>query len=183
MPWKVWHLCLRPLKEFNQLPSWFGNRRNHRYYVWWQKQFGKMMFRHNCFWTFDSKVYVTVIPRNVRVAEAPSHGMSVIEYDSASRGAIAYLGLAGEVIRGNNQHGNKEKRTGRAWRLLGSKTNTKRGFVSYSNLITTTFSQNWKSSWFSGKISASYQDGCSKSWKELSIQVKGSSRHGSAGYR
>jgi len=51
---------------------------------------------------FDSKVYVTVIPRNVRVAEAPSHGMSVIEYDRSSRGAIAYLGLAGEVIRGNN---------------------------------------------------------------------------------
>jgi len=51
---------------------------------------------------FDSKVYVTVIPRNVRVAEAPSHGMSVIEYDKTSRGAIAYLGLAGEVIRGNN---------------------------------------------------------------------------------
>ena len=51
---------------------------------------------------FDSKVYVTVIPRNVRVAEAPSHGMSVIEYDKSSRGAIAYLGLAGEVIRGNN---------------------------------------------------------------------------------
>jgi chromosome partitioning protein len=51
---------------------------------------------------FDSKVYVTVIPRNIRVAEAPSHGMSVISYDSTSRGAIAYLGLAGEVIRGNN---------------------------------------------------------------------------------
>lgn len=53
---------------------------------------------------FGSKLYVTVIPRNVRVAEAPSHGMSVIEYDHSSRGAIAYLGLAGEVIRGNN-HG------------------------------------------------------------------------------
>ncbi len=53
---------------------------------------------------FGSKLYVTVIPRNVRVAEAPSHGMSVIEYDYSSRGAIAYLGLAGEVIRGNN-HG------------------------------------------------------------------------------
>lgn len=51
---------------------------------------------------FDSKVYITVIPRNVRVAEAPSHGMSVIEYDRGSRGAIAYLGLAGEVIRGNS---------------------------------------------------------------------------------
>lgn len=53
---------------------------------------------------FGSKLYVTVIPRNVRVAEAPSHGLSVIEYDYSSRGAIAYLGLAGEVIRGNN-HG------------------------------------------------------------------------------
>lgn len=51
---------------------------------------------------FGSKLYVTVIPRNVRVAEAPSHGMSVIEYDYSSRGATAYLGLAGEVIRGNN---------------------------------------------------------------------------------
>jgi chromosome partitioning protein len=51
---------------------------------------------------FDSKVYVTVIPRNVRVAEAPSHGKSVISYDKSSRGAIAYLGFAGEVIRGNS---------------------------------------------------------------------------------
>lgn len=53
---------------------------------------------------FGSKVYVTVIPRNVRVAEAPSYGQSVISYDKTSRGAIAYLGFAGEVIRGNN-HG------------------------------------------------------------------------------
>lgn len=51
---------------------------------------------------FGDKVYITVIPRNVRVAEAPSHGMSVIEYDKSSRGAIAYIGLAGEVIRGNS---------------------------------------------------------------------------------
>ncbi len=51
---------------------------------------------------FGDLVYITVIPRNVRVAEAPSHGMSVIEYDKNSRGAIAYIGLAGEVIRGNN---------------------------------------------------------------------------------
>ena len=53
---------------------------------------------------FDDKVYVTVIPRNVRVAEAPSHGLSVIAYDKSSRGAIAYQGFAAEVIRGNN-HG------------------------------------------------------------------------------
>ncbi len=51
---------------------------------------------------FDDKLYITVIPRNVRVAEAPSHGMSVIEYDKTSRGAVAYLGLAAEVARGNS---------------------------------------------------------------------------------
>lgn len=51
---------------------------------------------------FEDKLYITVIPRNVRVAEAPSHGKSVIEYDKSSRGAIAYLGLAAEVIRGNS---------------------------------------------------------------------------------
>ncbi len=48
---------------------------------------------------FGDKVYRTVVPRNVRVAEAPSHGEPVIRYDRASRGAIAYLGLAGEMLR------------------------------------------------------------------------------------
>ncbi len=48
---------------------------------------------------FGDKVYRTVVPRNVRVAEAPSHGQPVILYDRASRGAIAYLGLAGELLR------------------------------------------------------------------------------------
>ena len=38
-------------------------------------------------------------PRNVRVAEAPSHGQSIVGYDRASRGGVAYLGLAGEVMR------------------------------------------------------------------------------------
>ena len=47
---------------------------------------------------FGDKVYKTVIPRNVRLAEAPSHGMPVIKYDRTSRGAIAYLNLAGEVV-------------------------------------------------------------------------------------
>ena len=47
---------------------------------------------------FENKVYRTVIPRNVRLAEAPSHGESVLEYDSKSRGALAYLALAGEMI-------------------------------------------------------------------------------------
>lgn len=48
---------------------------------------------------FGSKVYQTLIPRNVRLAEAPSHGLPVISYDSTSQGAIAYLALAGEILR------------------------------------------------------------------------------------
>ncbi len=48
---------------------------------------------------FPEQVYRTIIPRNVRVAEAPSHGTSVIHYDQGSRGALAYLGLAGELVR------------------------------------------------------------------------------------
>ena len=45
------------------------------------------------------KVYRTVIPRNVRLAEAPSFGLPVIQYDRQSKGAIAYLALAGELLR------------------------------------------------------------------------------------
>ncbi|GAB3338781.1 ParA family protein [Marilutibacter aestuarii] len=48
---------------------------------------------------FGDKVFRTIVPRNVRLAEAPSHGQSIVGYDRASRGGIAYLGLAGEVIR------------------------------------------------------------------------------------
>ena len=48
---------------------------------------------------FGKQVFRTVIPRNVRLAEAPSHGLSVIQYDKKSQGALAYLTLAGEVIR------------------------------------------------------------------------------------
>jgi chromosome partitioning protein len=48
---------------------------------------------------FGDKVYRTIIPRNVRLAEAPSHGAPIIKYDSASRGAIAYLALAAELVR------------------------------------------------------------------------------------
>jgi chromosome partitioning protein len=48
---------------------------------------------------FGDKVYRTIVPRNIRVAEAPSYGQSVVSYDRASRGSIAYLGLAGEMIR------------------------------------------------------------------------------------
>ncbi len=48
---------------------------------------------------FGDRLYRTIIPRNVRLAEAPSHGMPIIRYDRNSRGAIAYLALAGEYNR------------------------------------------------------------------------------------
>lgn len=48
---------------------------------------------------FGDTVFRTLVPRNVRLAEAPSHGQSIINYDKSSRGAIAYLGLAAEIIR------------------------------------------------------------------------------------
>ena len=48
---------------------------------------------------FGDKVYRTVIPRNVRLAEAPSFGLPILYYDKQSRGAKAYLALAGEINR------------------------------------------------------------------------------------
>lgn len=48
---------------------------------------------------FGDKLYRTIIPRNVRLAEAPSHGKPVISYDMQSKGAQAYLALAGEILR------------------------------------------------------------------------------------
>ena len=48
---------------------------------------------------FGAKVYRTIIPRNIRLAEAPSHGLPVLHYDKTSRGAEAYLALAGEILR------------------------------------------------------------------------------------
>jgi len=48
---------------------------------------------------FGDRVYRTIIPRNVRLAEAPSHGLPVLRYDKSSRGATAYLALAGEYLR------------------------------------------------------------------------------------
>lgn len=48
---------------------------------------------------FGDKVYTTVIPRNVRISEAPSHGKPILLYDFQSKGAQAYLNLAGEVLK------------------------------------------------------------------------------------
>ena len=48
---------------------------------------------------FEGAVYETIVPRNVRLAEAPSHGISVLQHDIKSRGAEAYLALARELLR------------------------------------------------------------------------------------
>jgi chromosome partitioning protein len=48
---------------------------------------------------FGDRVYRTIVPRNIRVAEAPSYGMPVLLYDPWSKGALAHMGLAGEMLR------------------------------------------------------------------------------------
>ncbi|MFT4020715.1 MAG: ParA family protein [Acinetobacter sp.] len=48
---------------------------------------------------FGSKLYDTVVPRNVRLAEAPAHGLPVIYFEKSSKGAIAYLNLAAEMLK------------------------------------------------------------------------------------
>jgi chromosome partitioning protein len=54
---------------------------------------------------FGDKVYRAVIPRNVRLAEAPSYGLPALKYDRTSKGAVAYLAMAGEMVR---RHGAKK---------------------------------------------------------------------------
>jgi chromosome partitioning protein len=58
------------------------------------REVSRQLFQH-----FSEKVFRTVIPRNVRLAEAPSHGLPAILYDRQSRGAVAYMALAGEIKR------------------------------------------------------------------------------------
>jgi chromosome partitioning protein len=48
---------------------------------------------------FGDLVYRTLVPRNIRVAEAPSYGLPVLLYDPRSKGAVAHLALAGEMLR------------------------------------------------------------------------------------
>ncbi len=59
---------------------------------------------------FGDQVFRTIVPRNVRLAEAPSHGQSIVGYDRGSRGGIAYLGLAGEVLRRQRERDQAAKR-------------------------------------------------------------------------
>jgi chromosome partitioning protein len=54
---------------------------------------------------FGEKVYRTVIPRNVRLAEAPSHGLPALKFDRSSKGAQAYLALAGEMLNRSSSSG------------------------------------------------------------------------------
>nr|VFK67781.1 MAG: chromosome segregation ATPase [Candidatus Kentron sp. UNK]VFK73219.1 MAG: chromosome segregation ATPase [Candidatus Kentron sp. UNK] len=57
---------------------------------------------------FGDKVYGTVIPRNVRLAEAPSHGLPVLLYDKNCSGSLAYLALAGELLRRDKDYVDKK---------------------------------------------------------------------------
>lgn len=57
---------------------------------------------------FGDKVYTTVIPRNIRLAEAPSFGKPIVVYDVASVGAQAYMAVAKEIIERNMKHGEDE---------------------------------------------------------------------------
>lgn len=59
---------------------------------------------------FGDKVYKTVIPRNIRLAEAPSYGVPVLGYDKSSKGALAYLELAQEIT--NKENLSKERKNG-----------------------------------------------------------------------
>lgn len=58
---------------------------------------------------FGDAVYTTVIPRNIRLAEAPSHGEPVMYYDKRSQGAAAYLALASEMLRHHQEEKNKQE--------------------------------------------------------------------------
>jgi chromosome partitioning protein len=58
---------------------------------------------------FPGKVYATVVPRNVRLSEAPSHGKPITAYDNACRGADAYRALAEEFLKKNGQGGHDGK--------------------------------------------------------------------------
>jgi chromosome partitioning protein len=58
---------------------------------------------------FGERVYRTLVPRNIRVAEAPSYGQPVLRYDPRSKGALAHLALAGEMLRRYEKRGTVQK--------------------------------------------------------------------------
>ena len=75
------------LSIFGVLLTMFDGRTN------FSSQVAEEVRRH-----FPGKVYATMIPRNVRLSEAPSHGLPVYSYDKHSRGAVAYENLAQEIV-------------------------------------------------------------------------------------
>ena len=54
---------------------------------------------------FGDKLYSTVIPRNIRLAEAPSYGLPITSYDPKSKGAKAYMAFAEEFLKGEKKNG------------------------------------------------------------------------------
>jgi len=74
---------------------------------------------------FGDKVYSTVIPRNVRLAEAPSYGLPALAYDKSSRGAIAYLALAGEMNRRTKTKKNATTKQSSAKKVVAKKVESK----------------------------------------------------------
>ena len=76
------------LEIFGVLLTMFDGRTN------FSNQVAQEVRRH-----FPGKTFATVIPRNVRLAEAPSYGLPVVTYDRSSRGAAAYMAVAQEIIR------------------------------------------------------------------------------------
>ena len=66
---------------------------------------------------FGDKVFRTIVPRNVRLAEAPSFGKPVLQHDKDSRGALAYLALAGEMLRKDDDAAESRSRPARRKRL------------------------------------------------------------------
>ena len=85
---KVRGLLNRELRVEGLLRTMFDPRNN------LSNQVSRQLVKH-----FGSQVFSTVIPRNVRLAEAPSHGLPALLYDKNSSGALAYLALASEVLR------------------------------------------------------------------------------------
>ncbi len=60
---------------------------------------------------FGDKVFETVIPRNIRLAEAPAHGMPILSYEKSSKGAIAYLNLAAELVKNSKKYKKSQGKT------------------------------------------------------------------------
>ena len=75
---------------------------------------------------FGDKVYRTIVPRNVRLAEAPSYGVPAVLWDAASKGAQAYLALAGEILAQGRSRMHETQGTGPRPRRAARRRTTRR---------------------------------------------------------